>query len=440
MNYNEAVSYIFGLRKFGGDPGVVRAAYALELLGNPQKGLQFIHVAGTNGKGSVCAYMESTLRKMGFSVGLFTSPHLVRVNERVRINGELISDDDFMECFEKVQKVSEQMEQDGRDGLAFFDYVFVLAMVYFAKKKPDIVILETGLGGKLDATSAIKDKLMSVITSISYDHTEILGDTLEQIAGEKAGIIVKGAPVVAWKTNDSVAAVFSDVAEKCDVSCHFVDEKSYEIARIGRNDIDFSIQNEYYRNSLFQVGSIGIYQVMNATLAATALQVLASETRFVKLMKEKSLEWTKQVVIEGIRTTKWEGRMEEVMPGIFVDGAHNSDGIEQFLKTAKQLAGKNRLILLFGAVCEKNHDEMIHKICDAQCFDEFVITKIDNKRALDLSVMQSEFEKYTTKQVYAIVDNREAFEFAKKLAGEQDILLCAGSLYLVGAIKALIGE
>lgn len=440
MNFEEAVTYIFGLRKFGKDPGVIRAKRALERLGNPQKGLQFVHVAGTNGKGSVCAYLENTLRQAGLCVGLFTSPHLVKVNERIRLNGIMISDEDFLSCFEQVQSVSKQMEECGQDGLAFFDYVFVLSIVYFAKKKPDIIIMETGLGGKQDATASIEDKLLSVITSISYDHTEILGDTLEQIAAEKAGIIVPGAPLVALKTNDAVKAVLLDAAEKCGVVSHFVDENSYKIQRIGGNDIDFSLENEYYRNSLFQIRTVAIYQVMNAALAATALQVLQQIPVFAKLLQQKQITLSGECIVNGIRSTIWEGRMEEVEPGIFLDGAHNADGIARFLETAQELKKNHRLILLFGAVCEKDHDAMIRQICESGCFDRFVITRIDNKRALDVSVMAQEFKKYSENKTDVITDNREAFFYAKSLKMDNDVLLCAGSLYLVGAIKALMGE
>lgn len=429
MNYNEAVNYIFGLRKFGNDPGVVRAQKALSLLGNPEKELKVIHVAGTNGKGSVCAYMTNALRKLGYNTGMFTSPHLVRVNERIRINGEMITDAEFLQYFNKVKKVSDKMQQDGGDGLAFFDYVFVMAVLYFADKKPDYVVLETGLGGKSDATAAITKKELTVITSISHDHTEILGDTLAAIAREKSGIIVGNAPVVFWKTDDETAGIIEEAARKCKTDCYFVDEKSYEIHKIGRKHIDFSVHNRYYENSVFSIQNAGIYQVMNASLALLALSVL-----------DKEGFYDRNLIRDAVANTCWEGRMEEVEENIYVDGAHNPDGIRRFLETAAALKGRGRMYLLFGAVCEKDHDKMIREICTAGCFDGYVITQIQNHRALDINVMEKEFCAYTDKSVLVEADNGKAYAKAKAMLMEGDLLLCAGSLYLVGAIKELIGE
>lgn len=429
MNYKEAVNYIFGLRKFGSEPGVVRATKALALLGNPEKELKIIHVAGTNGKGSVCAYIAGALQKLGYNTGLFTSPHLVRVNERIRMNGEMITDDEFLKYFDLVKKVSDSMQQNGGDGLAFFDYVFVMAVLYFADRKPDYVVLETGLGGKSDATAAIREKELAVITSISHDHTEILGDTLALIAQEKAGIIVGNAPVVYWKTDEETARILEETAKKCNTSSYFVDEKSFEIHKIGRKYIDFSVYNRYYKNSVFSIRNAGIYQVMNATLALTALSVLCKD-RF----------HDRQLIRKAIEETCWEGRMEEVEDNIYVDGAHNPDGIRRFLETAVALKGQSRMYLLFGAVCEKDHDKMIQNICTAGCFDGYVITQIQNHRALDISVMEKEFCAYTDKPVVAEADNGKAYAKAKEMLLEGDLLLCAGSLYLVGAIKELIGE
>ena len=197
IEMEEAKNYLFGLHRFGSETGAVRAKRALERLGNPQDNLNVIHVAGTNGKGSVCAYMSNALMTQGYRVGLFTSPHLVKVNERIRINGVMISDEDFLKYYQRVRVVSEEIQSEGKDGLAFFDFMFVMAVLYFAGHDTDYVVMETGLGGRTDATAALSTKLLSVITSLSLDHTEILGDTIEQIAAEKAGIITEGVRLVA---------------------------------------------------------------------------------------------------------------------------------------------------------------------------------------------------------------------------------------------------
>lgn len=429
MNYNEAVNYIFGLRKFGMEPGAVRAKRALCMLENPDKELNIIHIAGTNGKGSVCAYISNSLIEMGYSVGMFTSPHLVRVNERIRLNNDLISNEDFLKYFNIVYEVSEHLKKDGYDGLAFFDYVFVMAMLYYRDNKPDYVVLETGLGGKNDATASVSNKLVSVITSISPDHTEILGDTIEKIALEKAGIICSGKPLVYCGENAEVSRVLEDYAAKCNSLTYSVDEKNFEIIKIGRNNIDFSLKNKYYKNSMFTVSSPGLYQVMNASIAIETLRVTG-------LLKDDNLE----AVQRAVKNTCWDGRMEEIAPGIYLDGAHNPDGIRKLLDTACRLGGGHKQYLMFGAVCDKDYSSMIENICKSGCFDGYIITEIHNSRELPGQAMKAVFERYTDKPVTVIDDNQAAFNYARTLLGEEDVLICAGSLYLVGAIKAMTGE
>ncbi len=423
--------YLFNLRKFGKETGAVRAERALEYLGNPQKNLKVIHVAGTNGKGSVCSYITSVLRKLGYSVGMFTSPHLVKVNERIRYNDVMITDDDFISYYNKVRSVSDRMVEEGFDGLAFFDFVFVMSVLYYSDKKPDFVVLETGLGGKSDATAAIKQKLLSVIVSISYDHTEILGNTLTEIAKEKAGIIAADTPVVCWRTNDEVARIIMETATKCNSEAIFVDEKSYEIHNLTRNRIDFSLDNSYYKNSVFSIKSSGIYQVMNAALSLCAISTLA---------KVLDADWNQTAIKDGVADALWAGRMEEVEEYIYLDGAHNPDGISRFLETAKSLKGEGKMYLLFGAVCEKDYELMIKEICNSGCFDGFVITEIDNHRALAAGAMAEEFAGNTDKPVVIEKDNKAAYNMAKDMMAKGDVLMCAGSLYLVGALKEFLGN
>ncbi|MDD6572898.1 MAG: bifunctional folylpolyglutamate synthase/dihydrofolate synthase [Thermoflexaceae bacterium] len=429
MNYNEAVNYISTLRKFGNETGAVRAKRALSLLGNPEKNLNIIHVAGTNGKGSVCAYVSGALLKLGFQTGMFSSPHLVRVNERIRINGEMITDEEFLQYFNRVNVVSEELKKQGFDGLAFFDFVFVMAVLFYADRKPDYVVMETGLGGRTDATAALSRKLVSVITSLSLDHTEILGDTLPQIAEEKSGIIVQDTPVVYWKTDEETSDIIENTAKKCNSRTYFVDENSFKIHNLERKYIDFSFNNRYYENSMFSIRNAGLYQVMNASVALEVLSVL-----------DAGKQWDERKIREAFRETCWEGRMEEVEKHIYVDGAHNPDGIRRFLETVRSLKNDGKMYLLFGAVCEKNHEKMIQEICNAGCFDGYVITQIPNHRALEADIMVNEFRRYTDKPVFVRENHKEAYTFAKALMKEGDMLYCAGSLYLVGAIKELIGE
>lgn len=429
MDYKQAVEYLFGLRRFGKETGAQRAGRALEYLSHPEQPLNIIHVAGTNGKGSVCAYITNILLELGYTVGMFTSPHLVRVNERIRLNGELISDEEFLRLFEKVFQVSEVLKEQGFDGLAFFDFIFVMAVCFYAEKKPDYVVIETGLGGSTDATAALSSKMVSVLTSISLDHTEILGETIGEIAAEKAGIIMKGIPVVYWKSDDVSARIIEDTAVKCNSMAYLVDEKSFQIHKLDRKQIDFSLKNRYYKNSMFSIYNTAIYQTANAALALEVIALLGQEKN-----------WEAARIVSAVGRTHWEGRMEEIEHHIYVDGAHNPDGIRKFLNTAQWMKEGHKMYLLFGAVCEKDYSRMIEEICVMGEFDGFVVTQIPNHRALMLEDMRTEFEKNTDKPVYAIENVHEAYKAAKALLGEDDLLLCAGSLYLVGAIKELIGE
>lgn len=429
-NMEDVLAYLFNLRRFGSQTGAVRAKKALELLGNPQQHLKVIHVAGTNGKGSVCAYLCEALTELGYSVGMFTSPHLVRVNERIRLSKKEISDEDFIKYYKVVKGVSDKMQQQGLDGLAFFDFVFVMAVLYYADKRPDYVVMEAGLGGRDDATAALTNKELAVITSISLDHTEILGATIEQIARQKAGIIAEGTPLVYYKSDEKVGQVMEECAAKCHSLAVCVDEKSFDFIEMQRKHIDFSINNSYYRNNVFSINNMGLYQMMNAALALTAISLLPGADLF-----------DQDRIRSAFAKCVWAGRMEALSDNIYIDGAHNPDGIRKFIETANAVSGGyEHTYLLFGAVCEKDHDRMIEEICTMGKFDGFILAPLNNYRALSLDVMESEFKSYAKVPVYVRENVSEAFEFAKGLLAADDILFCAGSLYLVGELKELMGE
>lgn len=429
MNYNEVVTYLYELPRFKTSPGVVREKEILRRLGNPEAGLSVIHVAGTNGKGSVCAYLDGMLREAGYLTGSFTSPHLVRVNERIRVNGEEVSDEEFVRAFYQVDEVSRKMEEDGLESAAFFDYLTAMAMLIFSERKVDFVIMETGLGGRLDCTNAVKAPVLSVITSISLDHTEILGNTLEEIAGEKAGIIKENVPVV-FLADESVRQVFRKKAKE--MGAVTVETKRSDICIVKRDTkgIDFLLNNQYYKNDTFSLSTVAEYQAVNSSIALTAIAVL-EENGLVSLdmgTKKKALH-----------DTVWAGRMEQVVPGFYLDGAHNADGVEMFLQTVRDLSAK-RKFLLFSAVREKDYDRMIRTICESGLFDGYIVTALDkeNHRALPLDTMEDSFHRWTDKQVYSAPGVLEAIDLAKSLIREGDVLFAAGSLYLVGEIKAAI--
>ncbi len=253
MDYREAIAYILEIPKFTKKNSLEHTKDFLRILGNPEKGKKIIHVAGTNGKGSVCAYMQSLLLTEKKTVGFFTSPHLVKMNERIRINGEEISDEMFLNTFDTVFAAVQKMKVDGKPHPTFFEFLFAMAMTAFADSGVEYIILETGLGGRLDATNAIDVPFLTIITSISLDHTEILGETIEEIAAEKVGILKRDVPIIYIGKEEKSAKVIREFAEKIGAPCREISKNAYEIQEITSKDIAFSITNAYYENSIWNL-------------------------------------------------------------------------------------------------------------------------------------------------------------------------------------------
>ena len=309
--------FLNGIPQFVRLTGVERCKRLLEYLGNPQDKLKIIHVAGTNGKGSVCSYINGILNFNGYKTGFFTSPHLVDIRERIRICNELVSEEQFIKYFNIVYKVSLELKKEDID-IAYFDYFFAIAMCVYAQEQVDFVVMETGLGGKLDSTNVVAHPVLSVITTISLEHTAILGDTLEKIASEKAGIIKSKTPVVFLDKNKAVTDVFVKKANKENTSYIAITPKDYKIRQNTANYIDFLINNEYYKNDCFVLDTKAVYQVENCTLALTAMAVL---------QKLKVVELDINECKQAVKQTHWEGRMEEVLTNVYVDGAHNPENM-----------------------------------------------------------------------------------------------------------------
>lgn len=428
-DYGRAVEFLMSIPRFTHEPTLDTAALLLEMLGNPEKGRKTVHVAGTNGKGSVCAYIDSVLRVKGSRVGLFTSPHLVRMEERIRINGSNVSREQFMEAFLAVRECDEAIaKRIGR--LTFFEYLFGMAMYCFGKADTEYIVLETGLGGRLDATNAVTSPCVTVITPVSYDHMAVLGDTIEQIAAEKAGIIKSHVPVVFWAENEGVRGVITQTAERLCAPCFPVGKGDYEIFKNSNKSVDFCIHNRYYKNGRFSVPFPAPYQAGNAMLAIQALGCLS----------ESDSQITYETVAEGIKNTRWQGRFEEVAPGIIVDGAHNEDGIKSFLETVAAVRTEGRTILLFMAMKDKDYHSMVRLLCTGMRFDEVIVTQNGKERCLLASELKAEFERYTDKPVTAAEDFESAFSMGRDMLKEGDRLYCVGSLYLVGAVLEEYGR
>lgn len=427
MNYEEAVAYIEETPKFTTKNKLSHTKECLERLGNPEKKFKVIHVAGTNGKGSTCAFLTSIFREAGYSCGLFTSPHLVVINERFQINEKNIDNQAFMSAFEKVKALADELVAEGSYHPTYFEMLFLMGMVIFAEAGVDYVMLETGLGGRLDATTAVEDPVACVITSISFDHMQYLGNTIAEIAGEKAGIIVPGVPVIYDGNNPEAAQVIRKQAEAMGSPYYEVKKENTKILRNTSAGIDFCMENEYYGNTAFSIPFIAGYQVMNAALALKTAEVIKN---VVNLPKDS--------VLRGLRETRWQGRMETVLPGVIVDGAHNEDGVEKFVETAEHFQKDYPLTLLFSAVDDKDYTDMIRTVAGRIRFQHVIVTQVGGYRKVPSEQLADIFRKEGCLCAESCEDVESSFRRALEYRGKEGMLFCVGSLYLVGEIKAII--
>ncbi len=425
MTYNEAVEYILNIPRFTKKNKLDNTRLFLQYLGEPQKERKVIHVAGTNGKGSVCTYLNTMLLAQKKTVGLFTSPHLIKINERIMINGLQISDKKFLQIFEETLVIVKKMEKEGVSHPTFFEFLFGMAMLAFSTTDVEYIVLETGLGGRLDATNSIEKPLVSVITSIGMDHTSILGDTIDKIAFEKAGIIKRGVPVFFYDSGNVSNCIIEERAAKVGTSCKKIGKDAYEILGIRDKHIAFSCVNAYYGNTTWSLYNIGIYQPGNAVLAIEVMYSIFGEAGRINAWRD-----TLSKVI-------WEGRMEEVLPGVYIDGAHNVSAVECFVQSVVDYQEKN--VILFSAVQDKDYEEMISVLCGNLKTEVYIITLIDDERAARLEELQRIFLKYTDRPVIVIASLKDAFSYALKNQKGRKIY-CLGSLYLTGMIKSFVAK
>lgn len=400
----------------------------LRRLGNPQDAFCVIHVAGTNGKGSVCAYLASVFQEGGLRCGLFTSPHLLRINERFQIDREPVDDELFLRAFEKVKGMIDQLVAEGLFHPNFFETIFLMGMWIFKQAGVSYVLLETGLGGKIDATNVIERPLASVLTSISLDHVQVLGDTVEVIAREKAGIIKPQVPIIYDANRPETAGIIAQTAKSAGAPAYPVKKERFIIREMTAQGIDFSIENGYDGVNDFHIPFIARYQAMNAALALQTLAALRGKVDF-----------TGEQVRRGMAGVQWQGRMEALEPGVIVDGAHNEDGVASFVETAADFKDKYKIVLLFSAVEDKDYPDMIRRICEGLKPEQAVTATLSVDRAVDARTLAEEFRKGGCRQVQAMDSVKEAYELASKLRGD-GLLFCVGSLYLVGEIKRLRRE
>ena len=437
MNIKEAEDYLNGIPKFSRKTTMENERKILALLGHPEAEQRFVHVAGTNGKGSVCAFLSRILLEQGHHVGTFISPHLVDITERFLIDGEQVPEEEFLAAFHQVYDLCREREGEIVHP-SYFEFLFLIGMLIFKARQVDVTVLEVGLGGRLDATNVIENPLVCVIASVSLDHTEILGETISEIAGEKAGIIKAGCPVV---YDDSVPEASEVIRKKADgrsAPAWPVNPSDIRITERGRSGIGFQLLEGALSGVELKVPFVADYQAMNASLAVTAAALLRQK---LPLPRTESLQ-PGDLWAAGVRSAllhvSWPGRMEPVLPGVYMDGAHNDDGIRVFIETVTKLPCEGKKYLLFSAVVEKDYETMIDAICRQADFDGFILTELDSYRALPLADIRRAFEGKTDKPVRCFEAIGEAFAFAREQKRPEDLLFIAGSLYLAGSIKELL--
>lgn len=431
-SFEEAEQYINNTPRFTTKNTVEDTKAFLRRLGNPDKKMRIIHVAGTNGKGSVCAYLRYILEAAGYRVALFTSPHLVDIRERFLIDGEVISGEDFLRAFLHVYNMLDwEALEKGEKAYhpTYFEFLFFMGMVLFAEKSPDFCILETGLGGRLDATNSVSRKELAVITRISLDHVEYLGDTVEKIAGEKAGIMQSGVPAVYWDTCPETSRVFAARAAELGISAQSVSKRDYRFLGFRNKSIDFSVYTRYYSYISLTLHTIARYQMENAVLAVRAAETL-----------DRGRTITAEHIRQGVSRCFWAGRMEEVLPEVYVDGAHNEDGIRAFLETVASDGFEGDRVLLFSAVKDKDYVSMAEEAVKSGLFRRVLVAHMQNGRAVALDRLRELFEGCPGCE-YCFYDNVAAAlrELLRSRIPEERVYI-AGSLYLAGEIKELLGN
>ncbi|MEG1633774.1 MAG: folylpolyglutamate synthase/dihydrofolate synthase family protein [Oscillospiraceae bacterium] len=419
MNYQEALKYIEGVSWLGSRPGLSRISELLSRLGNPQDALKYVHVAGTNGKGSTCAMLASVLRAAGFRTGLYTSPYLWSFNERMRVNGAAISDEALAETVSELAAAAEGME----DKCTEFELITAGAFLWFKHEKCDVVVLEVGLGGRLDATNVINCPECAVITNIGLDHTEILGDTTEKIAFEKAGII-KGGPTVSYEQTPEVAAVLRAACESRGSDLRFADFSDIIRHADGVRGQEFSLGD----GARYKLPLLGEHQLRNAATALAALDVL----------RERGWRISDSALRRGLRTVCWPARFEVVMerPWFVVDGGHNPQCVETTAENLRRYFPERRRVLLIGVLADKDWRAMLDILAPAA--EAFVAVTPDSPRALPAEELCAELQKYGKPAIWR-EGIREGVVAAMGLAGRDGMVCSVGSLYMAGATRDCFG-
>ena len=421
MNYEESIEYIHSVNWVFCKPGLERIRELCKRLGDPQDSLRFIHVAGTNGKGSFCSMLNSILTSAGVKTGLFTSPYISFFNERMCIGTEPISNEELAEITSYVRPIADSMIDKPTE----FELITAIAFEFFKRNGTEIVILEAGMGGRLDSTNIIKTPLLSVITGIALDHTAFLGDTTEKIAAEKAGIIKQGIPVLFGGEDADAERVISNKAAEMHAEYHKTD---YPSLKIKNTTLERTLFDYKDREDL-TIRLLGMYQPRNAANVLSAVDIL----------KSRGIDISENAIRAGLESAVWHARFELLStdPVIIYDGAHNPEGIEMFIKSIRQYFGEQKVIITSTVMGDKDHASMVRDICTVcECAYVFKV----NDRALGTHEYAEEYRENGV-TAYECADMKEALTQAVANARARAIpLVCAGSLYMYADVVKTLSE
>ncbi|MBD8990121.1 MAG: bifunctional folylpolyglutamate synthase/dihydrofolate synthase [Clostridiales bacterium] len=416
MNAEQAIAYIHSVCWKGSIPGLGRTQELLEKMGNPEKKLKFVHIAGTNGKGSTAAMTASILSKAGYRTGLYTSPYIYRFHERIQVDGVEISDEDLTEITEYVKPLADSMAQSPTE----FELVCCIAFEYFYRKKCDIVVLEVGMGGAWDATNVIEVPEVAVITNIGLDHTEYLGDTVEKIAETKSGIFKPHGHGVVYRSTPSVEAVYERVCAERDVSLRKAD---FDGLVLKAHTLEGQVFDCGSRKNLV-LPLLGDHQLHNASVVLSIADTLIGE----------GWKISEQNIYDGIRDVRWPGRFDIVCrkPLFIIDGGHNPQCIEALVKNIQDYLAGKKVVALTGVLADKDYADMYKPVMPL--VDRFVCITPPNPRKLEAEQL-ARYLRQAGAQAQASESILDGVKKAMELAGKDGVVLCFGSLYSIGGIR-----
>ncbi len=419
MNEQEALNYINGTRWMGSRPGLSRVRELLDRLGRPQDRLKFVHIAGTNGKGSCAAMLASVLRSAGYRTGLYTSPYLFRFHERMQLNGEPIGGEALAEIVTQIRPQADAMADHPTE----FELMTAAAFLWYERERADIVVLEVGLGGRLDATNVIDAPEAAVIMNIGLDHTEILGDTLEQIAGEKAGIFKPGCEAVAYQQSESVLAVLERKARETGAALHTAD-----FSQLVPEFDSLEGQSFRYKGEPYALSLLGAHQLRNAAVVLETVEVL----------RRRGWQLSREDVEHGLYAAVWPARFELVSrePPFVVDGGHNPQCAESVRENLLHYFPGTRRVLLVGVLADKDYPALFAILNEAA--DAWVCVTPRSERALPAEKLAEHLARFG-KPVRCCASIPEGVETARELAGQDGMACAVGSLYMAGAVRACFG-